>query len=330
MDDADVTVIIAGGTHRPARKDEMEGLVGKEVVERVNVIKHDPDAEDLVYLGETGRKTKIYVNRTFAESDVKILTGDVDLHYYAGYGGGRKSLLPGLSGRTSVGHNHRMMLDPLARTGNLEGNPVHLDMTEAARMVGIDFILNVVFDSEGRIVKAFAGDLEEAFMHGVRLVDQMYKIPVTKRSEIVVVSAGGAPYDINLYQASKALDNVVNLVKRGGVVVLAAECPEGHGHDMFYQWMVECKSLRDAEKRLRRKFVLGGHKAYYLLKSLQKVNVILISTLPDYWSKRVFRLDTAMTLEEGLAKAQKITGKRSKIWVLPRGTCTLPVLTEQS
>jgi len=168
IQDEDVTIIIGHGSHRKIRLDEAENILGKEILERVNWIPHDANSEDLVYVGETSYKTKVYINKVFHDADVKILTGDVCLHYYAGYGGGRKSVLPAISGIETISHNHAMLTHPKATTGNLDGNPIHLDMTEAARLAKPDFIINVVMNHKKEIVKAFAGDLEEAFMQGVK------------------------------------------------------------------------------------------------------------------------------------------------------------------
>ena len=201
------------------------------MLKRVKTVSHDCRATDLVNLGTTKTHgNKVQVNRIFAEADVRVLLGDVGFHYYAGYGGGRKSVLPAVGGEETIKHNHSMLLHANARTGNLDDNPVHQDMTEAARLAKVDFILNVVQNKKGEIVKAFAGDLEQVFGEAVKLVNEMYRIPVDRRADIVVVSAGGYPADMNLYQAYKALDNALDAVKRGGVIILVAECPEGHGN----------------------------------------------------------------------------------------------------
>lgn len=326
--DKDISVIFACGSHRPVRDDEMRGLVGKEVLRRVSVSVHDCHAKDLVHVGRTSFKTDVYINRIFAEADLKILTGDVDLHYYAGFGGGRKSLLPGLSAFSTIQHNHKMLTDPRACTGNLDGNPIHEDMTEAAKLTGIDFVLNVVMNAKNEIVKAFAGDLEGAFLEAVRLADQLYKVPVKKMAKVVLVSSGGTPFDIDLFQAVKAIENATKVAKKGGVIILVAECPDGHGSDVFCEWMAECGTLRDAERRLKRQFVLGGHKAYYLLRAIERARIMLVSSLPEYYAKKVFRLDTSRTVDDALKRTFRIVGKNAKIWVIPRGTLTLPVISK--
>lgn len=323
--DEDITIIFGCGTHRPVTEEEALKILGENVVKRFKVISHNCKAQDLVYLGATPRYgTKVYINKVFADADVKILTGDICLHYYAGYGGGRKSVLPGISGEETIRANHAMLLHPNARTGVLEGNPVHEDMMGAAKIAGVDFILNVVTNSKGEIVKAFAGDLEKAFYEGVKLVDEMYKVPVDQRADIVVVSSGGHPSDLDLFQAYKAVDSALNVVKRGGVIVLIAECSEGYGNQVFYEWMVKFKDLKTIEKQIKQNFVLGGHKAYYLLKALQRAQIILVSVMPDYYAVNVFKLKTARTANEALNQALTVTGEKAKVWAIPYGNYTLP------
>jgi len=325
--DEDITVIFGCGTHRAVKLDEARELLGEDVVNRVKIISHDCHAKDHVYMGTTNRYgTKVFVNKAFAEADVRILTGDVEMHYYAGFGGGRKSVLPGVSSAKTIQHNHAMLLHPQARTSILNGNPVHEDMVEAARLAKVDFILNVVTNNEGEIVKAFAGDLEQAFYEGVKLVEEMYKVPIDCRADIVIVSPGGHPADINLFQAYKAVDNVLDSVKRGGVIVLVAECPEGYGNEVFYEWMVKFKDLKSMEKEIKKRFIIGGHKAYYLLKTLQKAQIILVSTMPDYYAVNVFRLKTARALNDALRDAFDIAGKKAKVWAIPYGHVTFPLV----
>jgi lactate racemase len=324
--DENVTVIFGCGTHRAVKPEEAAELLGAEALKRVKAISHDCRAADLVHVGTTKTHgNKVYVNRVFAEADVKVLLGDVGFHYYAGYGGGRKSVLPAVCGEETIKHNHAMLLHANARTGILEDNPVHRDMTEAARLAKVDFIVNVVENKKGEIVKAFAGDLEQAFMEAVKLVDEMYRITVDRRADILVVSAGGHPADMNLYQAYKALDNALDAVKRGGVIILVAECPEGHGNQVFYDWMTRLGDLKNVEREVKRNFVMGGHKAYYLLKALQNHQIILVSSLPDYYATSIFKLKTARAVNDALAEALKIVGSASRVWAMPQGSYTLPI-----
>ena len=325
--DSDITIIIGCGSHRPATTEEMKTLLGEKTVQRVKITSHDYRAKDLVYLGRTKTHlTKVYVNKVFDEANLRILTGDIGLHYYAGYTGGRKSVLPAVSGEESIQHNHSMIMHPKARTGVLEGNPIHEDMVEAARLAKADFIVNIVTNSRRELVKAYAGDLEQAFYEGAKLVDEMYKVPIERRADIVIVSPGGHPHDIDLYQAYKGLDNALEAVKRGGVIIWAAECPEGHGNEVFYEWMTKYKELKEMETEIKRHFRLGGHKAYYLLKALQRVKVILVSLMPDYYAASVFQLRTARAMNDALRDAFDITGKDGKVWAMPYGNITLPVM----
>ncbi|MEM3725693.1 MAG: nickel-dependent lactate racemase [Candidatus Bathyarchaeia archaeon] len=323
--DENVTVIFGCGTHKAVTQEEALQLLGEEVIKRVKTVSHDCRASDLVYVGETKKHgTKVYLNKIFAESDLKILTGDVCFHYYAGYGGGRKSVLPGVSGEEAIRHNHAMILHPNAKTGILEGNPIHEDMVEAAKLARVDFILNVVTNSKGEVVKAFAGDLEQAFYEGVKVVDEMYRIAVDRKADIVIVSPGGHPADVNLFQAYKGVDSALEVVKRGGVIVLVAECPEGHGNQVFYDWMVKFSDLRAVEREIKHNFVLGGHKAYYLLKALQNHDIILVSSMPDYYATNIFKLKTARAVNNALNEAFNIAGRDAKVWAMPYGNFTLP------
>lgn len=324
--DENVTVIFGCGTHRAVKPDEAEELIGKEAIKRLKVVSHCCTGPDLVYVGTTKTHgNKVYINRIFAEADVRVLLGDVNYHYYAGYGGGRKSVLPAVSGEITIKQNHALMVSSNAKAGNLQDNPVHIDMTEAARLAKVDFILNIVENKEGKIVRAFAGDLEAAFLEAVKLVDEMYRVYVDRRAEIVVVSSGGHPADINLYQACKGLDNALDVVKRGGVIILVAECLEGHGNQVFYDWMSRLGDQKTVEKEIKRNFLIGGHKAYYLLKALQNHPLILVSTLPDFYATSIFKFKTARAINDALNEAFKLTGSASRVWAIPVGNYTLAI-----
>jgi len=323
--DENVTVIFGCGTHRAVKPEESTKIVGEEISRRVKILSHDCKAQDLVYVGTTKTHgNKIFLNRDFAEAEVKVLLGDVGFHYYAGYGGGRKSVMPAVAGEETIKHNHAMLLNSNAHTGILNQNPVHEDMTEAARLAKVDFILNVVTNSKGEVVKSFGGDLQQAFDEAVKLVDEMYRVEVDRRADIVVVSPGGHPADINLYQAYKALDNALEVVKRGGVIILVAECPEGHGDQVFYEWMMKFEDLKAAEREIKRNFALGGHKAYYLLKALQSHQIILVSSLPDYYASNIFKVKTARAVNDALREAMVIAGSQARIWTIAKGNSTLP------
>lgn len=327
VEDENIKIIFGCGTHRAVTHEEALRLLGEEVLNRVKAVSHNCKASDLVYVGKTRKHgTKVFLNSVFAEADVKILTGDIGFHYYAGYGGGRKSVLPAVAGEEAIKHNHAMILHPKAKTGVADGNPIHEDMVEAAKLAGVDFILNVVINSRGEVVRAFAGDLERAFYEGTKLVDKMYRVPFDRKADIVVVSPGGHPADINLYQAYKGVDGALKAVKRGGVIILVAECPEGHGNQVFYDWMIKFKDLKAVEREIKRNFVLGGHKAYYLMKALKKVRIILVSTMPDYYATSIFKLKTARAMNDALNEAFHIVARNAKVLTMPYGNFTLPEL----
>ena len=188
--DENITVIFGCGTHRAVKPEEAKELLGEEALQRVKTISHCCTSKDAVHIGNTKtHNTKVILNKVFAEANVKILLGDVGFHYYAGYGGGRKSILPAVCGEETIKQNHALLLNSNARTGILENNPVHIDMMEAARLAKVDFIVNVVENKKGEIVKAFTGDLEAAFLEAVKLVDELYRVTIDRRADIAVVSA---------------------------------------------------------------------------------------------------------------------------------------------
>ena len=323
--DENVTVVFGCGTHRAVTPEEAKKILGEEAHNRLKTVSHDCKADDLVHIGNTKTHgNKIYLNPVFSSANVKILLGDVGFHYYAGYGGGRKSVLPAIAGLDTIQHNHAMLLSASARTGILHGNPVHEDMTEAAKLAKVDFIVNTISNGKGEIVKAFAGDLEQAFNEAVKAVDEMYRVTVDRRADIVVVSPGGYPADINLFQAYKAIDNSLEIVKREGVIILVAECEEGYGNQVFYDWMVKLGDLKAVEREIKRNFALGGHKAYYLLKTLQNHRVILVSSMPDYYATSIFKLKTARAVNDALMEAFKLAGSGARVWAMPYGNYVLP------
>ena len=323
--DENVTVVFGCGTYGEVKQEEAIKLIGEEALRRVKVVSHDSRAADLVNVGTTKtHSNKVLLNRVFAESNVKVLLGDVDLNYYSGYGGGRKGVLPGICGEETIKQNHGMLVSANAKSGNLVDNPVHLDMTEAARLAKVDFIVNVVANRKGEVIKAFAGDLEAAFLEAVKLYDEMYRVTVDRRADVIVVSAGGHPADFSLYEAYKGLDNALDVVKRGGVIIFVAECPEGHGNQVFYDWMSRLSDIKNVEREIKRNFVLGGYKAFYLLKALQNHQIILVSSLPDYYATSIFKLKTARAVNDALAEALKIAGSASRVWAVPYGSHTLP------
>jgi len=321
-----IAIIFGYGTHRSVKPEDVTHQLDPEVSKLVKVINHDTTAPDLVYIGTTKTHgNKIHVNHVFAEADVKVLVGSVQYHYYAGYSGGRKSVLPAISGTETIRHNHTLLVNPNATAGNLENNPVHIDMTEAARLAKVDFILNVVENKKHEIIKAFAGDVETAFLEATKLVDEIYKVTVDRRADIIVVSTGGYPEDTTLYQALKGIEVSLDAVKRGGVIILVAECIEGYGNQVFYDWMSRLNEIKNVEREVKRNFAAGGQQAYYLLKTLLNHQIILVSSMPDFYASSIFKLKTARAVNDALNEAFKVTGSASRVWAMPQGNNTLPM-----
>ena len=321
VSDADVTVVVALGLHRAQTPAELAALVGPEVHARVRVVNHD--VEDVVRLGVTARGTPVELFRPLVEADVRICLGNLEFHYFAGFSGGAKAVLPGCASSATIAANHGLMTRPGAETGRLVGNPVREDLEEGAAMLGIDFMLNVVVDDRHRMVAAFAGHVREAHRKGCERVVERGAVPIARCADIVLVSAGGYPLDVNMYQAQKALDNAVHAVREGGVIVWVAECREGLGGDAFASWLQEADSADGILARIEREFVLGGHKAAAIAAVLKKARVHLVSSLPAEALGRV-GLVPFDDLGQAVAAAHEVVGPEARIWALPYGDSVLP------
>ena len=321
--DTDVTVVIALGLHRPMTASELEATVGPDVFRRVAVINHDPG--DIVRLGVTVAGTPVEIFRPIVESDIRICLGNVELHYFVGYSGGAKAIFPGCASEATISANHAMMVRPEACAGRLEGNPVRGDIEEGVAMVGVDFIFNVVLDGKHRIIGAVAGDVTAAHRRGCEIAAQRSTTIIPKQVDIVLVSAGGYPSDVNLYQAQKALDNAQYSVRDGGLIILSAECSEGFGNQTFESWMTNANSPEEVLDRIQQKFVIGGHKAAAIAAVLRRATVYLVSTLsPD--SVQDCGLVPFANLREAMHAAFDDVGRGAEIIVMPNGGSILPVV----
>ena len=318
--DEDITIIFALGIHRKLETNEMAQLVGNNVFNRFRCINHD--SANCIFVGTTKRGTAVEANREVLGADIKVCIGSIELHYFAGYTGGYKSILPGICARSTIEANHRLMLQPTASAGRLD-SPVRIDMEEAAEFVGCDFILNVVLNGKKQIVKAVAGDPIEAHREGVKVVDSMYIIAVKELADVVVVSAGGAPKDINVFQSQKALDNAKLAVKNGGTIILAAQCPEGLGDRVFERWINEAKNKQELIDRLDIAFELGGHKAGILAKLMEQVDVYLVSDLEKGLVEKAF-FTCARDINDAVDAAAAKCGSNAKFILMPYGAYTLP------
>ena len=238
--------------------------------------------------GQLKSGNRLLINSLVSEVDFVITTGVIVPHYFAGFSGGRKSILPGICGRETIEANHANMVHPDARAGNLKGNPVHEEMQEGAEKVGVDFNINVVTDENYQIIEIVAGELYASWLKGVEVCKKTYFCPIKHKAEVVITSTGGYPRDINVYQAQKALENAYQAVTPGGTIILLAECPEGYGQATFERWIEEASSINDIINRLKKKFILGGHKAYSVARVAKEVDILLISALPPNKVRKLF------------------------------------------
>lgn len=321
-----ITVVFALGAHRKHTPEEQTALVGDRIYEQYRCVDHQP--ENCIDLGKTKSGTPIQIFREVAEADVRICLGNIDPHYFAGYTGGAKSIMPGVSSRESVTSTHRLMLAPGSVAGKLKHNPTREAIEEVGEMVGIDFILNVVLNSEKKIVAAVAGDKIKAHGKGCDFADRCFKVPIGEKADVAIVSCGGYPKDINVYQAQKALDNARYAVKEGGTIILVTECREGFGNETFEEWMVDATSFRDPVERLKKEFVLGGHKAAAIGMLLEKVKVIMVSSLSPDEVKKLF-FTPASCVEEAISMALEDHGSDAGFLIIPTGGITLPSLDQK-
>jgi nickel-dependent lactate racemase len=277
--DDEISIVIALGTHRPMDEDEILAVFGEEITRRFRILNHD--VNDVVQLGKTQTGTPVEIFRPVVEADLRIALGNVEFHYYAGFSGGAKAIFPGCVSLESVTRNHAMMVTPEASTGRLEGNPVREDLEEAASLLPIDFILNVVLDADQRIIRAAAGDMIDAHRDLCQFIIQHHRVSIPRKADIVLISAGGYPKDIDLYQAHKTLEIAAGFASEGGIIIMAAECGEGFGNANFKTWFQEAETSDAIIRRLEREFVFGGHKAAAIAALLSRQQIFLISDMPD-------------------------------------------------
>lgn len=321
ISDDDITIVFGLGSHRKHTDDEKMKLAGKEIFERIKCVDSDPD--DVVSLGQTTRGTPVDIFRPVVEADKRICLGNIEYHYFAGYSGGYKALMPGVSTFTAIQKNHSNMVQDSARAGMLAGNPVREDIEETADFLKIDYIINVVLDEKKNIIGAFGGDPVSAHREGCKFLDGVYSFKLKEKADIVVVSPGGFPKDMNLYQAQKALDNSKYAVKDGGIIILVAECDEGLGGESFEQWMEDFEKPQDMVTEIQRNFILGGHKAAAIGLILQNAEIYLVSTMADDYVEKIF-MKPFKTPQEALDEALRLKGKQATVHIMPYGGSVLP------
>lgn len=321
---ADITILVATGCHRETRKEELIGKLGSEIVEREKIVVHDCDLSQMMNLGVLPSGGPLILNKLAVEADLLIAEGFIEPHFFAGFSGGRKSVLPGVAARTVVlaNHNGKFIDSPYSRTGNLEKNPIHEDMVYAARRAGLDFIVNVVLNEKKEIVYASAGDAESAHLKGCEFLKKYCRV-VSEETDIVITTNGGYPLDQNIYQAVKGMTTGEALVKKGGVIIMLAKSEDGHGGEAFYRTFRNEKNL----ERMIQSFVdtppeqtiVDQWQSQILARVLRRAHVIYISDQDD-GMVRNFQMIPAKSVEEALEKADEILGNHdSLITVVPDG-----------
>jgi len=324
----DITLVFAIGSHRKHTPEEREKLAGERAYREIRCVDSDPT--DCILMGHTAAGTPVEITRVVAEADRRICIGNVEYHYFAGYSGGAKAIMPGVSTRAAIQSNHRMMVRPECCAGALETNPLRMDLEEAGDICGIDFIVNVVLSEHKEVLFAAAGDVRAAHRAGCRYLDRLYLKELPKAADIVLVSQGGAPKDLNLYQTQKALDNARHAVREGGIIILIGSCKEGLGEKTFEEWMTTSESPEAMIERIGRDFQLGGHKAAAIAMTLKKAQVWLVSDLPDDFVRSIF-LTPQPSVQEALNLSLAELGTNASVLAMPYGGSTLPrICSEQA
>ena len=284
----------------------------------------DSDPDNCEHMGTCKNGTSVDIFKPVAEADRIILTGNVEYHYFAGYSGGMKAIMPGVSSREAIQSNHKNMIRPGAYAGNLEGNPVREDIEEVYDFLPVDFIVNVALDDHKQVAFAAAGDRILAHREACRFLDSIYKIKIDKPADVVIVSTGGYPKDINLYQAQKSIDNAKHAVKEGGIMVVAASCKEDYGSDVFGRWIQDYDTPDDRIRAIHEHFELGGHKSAALALVQKKCDIYLVTDMDDSLVTKA-NMTPFHDLQTAVDRALDKMGKDASVYVIPIGGSTLPM-----
>lgn len=324
--DKDMLILFALGTHHDMTQAEMVEQVGQAVADRVRMYNSTAkDASQFTKVGTTSRGNEVYFNKLAVEADHIICTGSIVHHFFAGYGGGRKALFPGVAAYETIRRNHSLMLEPGSKLGQLEGNPVYEDQIEGTELCRPSFLLNVVLNEKKEFLKIFAGDYITAHKAGCQFVESIYGTELSEPADLVIASCGGYPKDINVYQMQKTMDNAVLAVKEGGVIILLGECVEGTGSAMYEEWMRKYKTPEAIEEKVRKEFVIGGHKAYAVTRLMKKAQFILLSSLDEELAKSLL-FTPVKSMEEALKLAFGKLGPKPRTILMPQGSLTVPVI----
>jgi len=328
---ANVAIIFATGIHRAVRPEEKIELLTSFIAQRVRTMNHDAcDPSQLVQVGATERGAPIEVNRALKEFAKVIITGAVGFHYFAGFTGGRKSICPGLASARTIEATHMLALD-FERGGRragvgtalLDGNAVSDECERVAETINPAFSINAIVDDQGRVEKIFAGHWRGAHREACSDYVSSHSSKISEKRDVVIVSCGGAPYDINMIQAHKALDMAAHACADGGTILFLAECVDGLGRADFMKWF-ESKDSRALEDRLRDSYEVNGQTAWSLLTKTERFRVQIVTELSEEQT-RAMRLTKVSSIDEALANLSPA----AKGYIMPRGAALLPSLRDE-
>lgn len=325
--DKDIFIVFTIGTHRRHTIEEHKKIVGHEVYSRVRCLDHEArDKSQHTYLGTTKRGTRVSIFKKVLEADKIITTGTIGFHYFAGYNGGRKNILPGISSYETVVANHRLTMFGKGHSaaGVYKGNPVNEDMIEAARMVNPALMINVVLDKDKNIIKFFTGDIVRAHKKGVLYVDKLYRPVIKQLSDLVIASCGGYPLDMNFVQVHKAIHNATYALKEGGVMIAVGACGEGLGSEAIQRYL-SMKSVEEIEASLEKNYEIQGQTARAMLKKARAYRIIFITKLQprDVMSMGMV---PAKDMNEALELAYRWMPRDFSAYIIPNSMMILPKL----
>jgi lactate racemase len=320
-----IELIVATGTHVPSTQPEIQNTYPVEVVQKYRITSHDCDDEaQLVTLGNTVRGTPVRVNRRFYESELRIVTGNIEPHHFMGFSGGVKSAAIGLAARDTINANHAMLVDPRTKAGLYEENPMRMDIEEIGEMMGVHFALNTIQNDNLEIIHALAGQPKRVMQAGIPHSRLACQVAVKGNYDIVVASAGGFPKDINLYQSQKALTHAAMITRTGGWIILAAECREGSGSRACEEFLSDIVTLHEVfEKFQKQGFRVGPHKAFQIAREAGRVNLLLVSDLPHDLVRKFF-FTPANSLQQAYSAALAALPPNPRTAVMPSATHTIP------
>lgn len=325
---ARLTLLVGGGLHRKPTDEELREKLGEQLPDGVEVELHDAtDGGSLRHLGRLKSGLELWVNRLLTEADLIVAESFIEPHFFAGFTGGRKSVLPAVSGYESIMQNHspERIDHPRARAGILTGNPIHGEMVEAAGKVPLRFILNVVLDGERRVIGAFAGDPIKAHEEGCRFSGSLARVKAVP-GDIVLTSNSGFPLDRNLYQVVKGLDSAEATASPGAVIILAARCEDGVGHEGFFRMMADSASPQEVLQKIREGKIWEEDmwQAQALARILSRHKAIIVTEGVEPERIREMHMEWAPSLEDALEVAFREKGSRARVTVLPEGPALIP------